>query len=142
MNNYVRKRLTANDLGITGAHQAGIAIPKNTQILSFFPSLCPTEYNPDCLISVLVPELEEYVTLRFVYYNNKLHEQGTRNEYRLTGTTGILRRLNADVSDEIEFSKDFFGEMRIRIIRPVSASKTEGKSIQLSNGWSFSVSED
>lgn len=35
----IRKTLSANDVGATGAHQAGILIPKNPKILAFFPSL-------------------------------------------------------------------------------------------------------
>ncbi|UTT39437.1 hypothetical protein NMP99_15710 [Glutamicibacter mishrai] len=140
--NFVRKTLSANDLGRTGGHQAGIAIPKSGHILSFFPRLSPEEYNPDCIINCFIPELEMYINLRYVYYNNKLHTQGTRNEYRITGTTRLLRQLNAQVQDEIEFTKDKFGEMSINIIRWAADRKAENTQIKLSNGWSFSVEGD
>ena len=35
----ISKELSANDTGATGGHQSGMVIPKDPQILSFFPPL-------------------------------------------------------------------------------------------------------
>jgi len=43
--NAIKKVLSANDSGETGGHQAGILIPKNQDILSFFPVLGNSEKN-------------------------------------------------------------------------------------------------
>src|SRR5215469_7482404 len=42
----IRKTLSANDVGSTGAHQAGILIPKDPKILAFFPTLDASTKNP------------------------------------------------------------------------------------------------
>ena len=42
----ITKELSANDTGHTGGHQAGILIPKNSRILSFFPKLGTESKNP------------------------------------------------------------------------------------------------
>lgn len=138
----IRKKLSANDLGLTGAHQAGITIPKDPAILDFFPALDSKQYNPDCYMSLHVPDLHGYVELRFVYYNNKLHGQGTRNEYRLTGTTKLLRELGARVGDYIEFTISKFGENEINLIVADKESVPLNDRVSLSNGWSFIVESE
>ncbi len=42
MNKTISKKLSANDLGLTGSHQAGILVPKSTELQNFFPKLDPT----------------------------------------------------------------------------------------------------
>ena len=45
------KVLSANDVGATGAHMAGIAIPKgNHSLIRFLPELDPSIKNPSALI--------------------------------------------------------------------------------------------
>ncbi|GAA2164768.1 EcoRII N-terminal effector-binding domain-containing protein [Pedococcus bigeumensis] len=137
----VSKILTPNDLGITGTHQAGIAIPKDADVLAFFPRLDPTEYNPDCLIAVHTPATGDYWQLRFVYYNSKTHGQGTRNEYRLTGTTQMLRDLAPRVGDSISFLRNPLGDIEacIRLQDdPVPLPATERV---LKNGWRLTISD-
>ena len=46
----LRKHLTANDLGVTGSHQAGIHVPKD--MAGFFPQLERGRVNPDAWLSV------------------------------------------------------------------------------------------
>src|SRR5665647_337211 len=117
----VSKVLTPNDLGITGTHQAGIAIPKDPDILAFFPRLDPTRYNPDCHVAVYTPATGDHWQLRFVYYNSKTHGQGTRNEYRLTGTTQMLRDMGPRVGDSISFLRNRFGVIEATV-RPQEAT--------------------
>lgn len=137
----VRKILTANDLGLTGSHQAGIAIPKDPSILSFFPPLDATEYNPDCTLTVATPQTGHYWELRFIYYNSRIHGQGTRNEYRLTGTTRMLRALSASVGDLISFRRSRLGDIDVVVHEgngPISSPPAER---MLSNGWRMIITD-
>jgi Restriction endonuclease EcoRII, N-terminal len=98
------KLLSANDVGLTGGHQAGIHVPKGSrELLAFFPFLDPALPNPDAWISALDDVGTEWV-LRFVYYNNRLHGTGTRNEYRITHLTKCLRDMQARPGDQLVFS--------------------------------------
>ena len=133
----VSKRLSANDLGLTGTHQAGILIPKSPEIVGFFPGLDEDRRNPSCMVTVFLPELEEFVDLRFIHYNGKKTGMSTRDEYRLTGTTRMLRALGAGEGDDLEFHRNYNGDVHVRVIH-TSANDEEnlsGKVVQLSGGW-------
>lgn len=113
-----RKNLSSNDVGSTGGHQAGVLIPKGeTDLLSFLPSLNPDVKNPDAWITC-IDEEGEFHRFRFVYYNNKLHdENGTRNEYRITHMTAWFRDQGARTGDAFEISRDHGqSEYRIKIV--------------------------
>jgi len=111
------KLLSANDTGGNGTHQAGILIPKSeTGLLELFPKLDPTTYNPSAYITVKGPD-EERHELRFIYYNNKLHGKGTRNEYRLTCLTDFLRRHRSKPGDFFRITRDENGCLSMEIIK-------------------------
>src|SRR5690606_29816316 len=75
-----------------GAHQVGIYIPKDRQILEFFPILDSSELNPQVEIDFIHDIDGTHFTFKFVYYNNSLHkDDGTRNEYRLTRMTEFFQ---------------------------------------------------
>ncbi|WP_082746624.1 EcoRII N-terminal effector-binding domain-containing protein [Stenotrophomonas nitritireducens] len=99
------KQLSANDIGSTGSHQAGILVPKgDPELVGFFGKLDPSHLNPDAWISCVDEELKEW-RLRFVYYNNKLHTPGgTRNEYRITHLTKYFKSVNAAHGDSLVFT--------------------------------------
>ena len=126
------KTLSANDVGMTGTHQGGILIPKaEAELLSILPPLNPKVKNPDAWIECL-DELGDMRRFRFVYYNNKLHdEKGTRNEYRFTYMTRYFRDFGAKEGDTFEISE---GEVNfnysIRILRPMEKS-VEQEEIQV-----------
>lgn len=106
MNNKTfTKPLTANDTGESGAHQAGIHIPKGEkELIAFLPELNPVQKNPDAWISCR-DEFGKDWDFRYIYYNNKLHDAGgTRNEYRLTHMTKYFREASAKEGDEFEIS--------------------------------------
>ena len=44
----IAKILSANDTGETGGHQAGILVPREPDVISFFPKLDASQYNPRC----------------------------------------------------------------------------------------------
>lgn len=119
MKKTFRKTLSANDIGSNGSHQAGILIPKaEKDLLAILPKLDSSIKNPDSWIKC-IDETENHFRFRFVYYNNRFHdENGTRNEYRLTYMTAYLRNSKAEVGDLFEISKsenqDFFSISVIR----------------------------
>lgn len=100
----IEKTLSPNDLGLTGTHQAGMLIPKNNIILSYFPSLDEIAENPRVSLRFL-DESGTYWKFNFIYYNNKFRG-GTRNEYRLTGMTKFLNSTGLKPRDAILFSKN------------------------------------
>ena len=101
-----RKRLSANDVGSTGGHQGGILIPKTErELLEMLPHLDSKVKNPDAWLEC-TDNAGQLLKFRFVYYNNKLHDDGgTRNEYRITHMTGWFRDIGAKENDEFEISQ-------------------------------------
>lgn len=95
----IAKILSANDTGETGGHQAGILVPKDRAILSFFPPLGSTTKNPRHHI-FFKDETGKYWEFAFIYYNNRLFG-GTRNEYRLTRMTPFMRQAGLRAGDEL-----------------------------------------
>src|SRR4051794_13059728 len=93
----IEKGLSANEPGETGGHQAGILVPKEERLLSFFPRLDPRQYNPRCYLK-FVDDGGTFWEFAFIYYNNKLFD-GTRNEYRLTHMTKYIRQANLVAGD-------------------------------------------
>jgi hypothetical protein len=125
-----QKTLSANDVGSTKAHQAGIHIPKTEKaLLDFLPPLDPKKRNPDAWIEC-VDEDGEIHRFRYVYYKNKLHDEGgTRNEYRITHMTGYLSRIGAKAGDVLEISrtaKDNHYSLRI-----MKSNKTQKSGVNL-----------
>ena len=100
----ITKELTANDTGDTGAHQAGMHIPKDRAVLSFFPPLDSRDRNPRCAIAFYDDDgmLWEF---SFIYYNNRLFG-GTRDEYRLTRMTPFIRKYGLRPGDQVILRRD------------------------------------
>lgn len=98
------KRLSANDTGETGGHQAGILVPNDPRSLRYFPDLNPKERNPRVHLAFKDDEgrLWEFA---FIYYNNRFFG-GTRNEYRLSGMTQYIRENGLVEGDELVLTKD------------------------------------
>lgn len=90
---YAVKRLSGNDTGLTGGHQAGVYLPR-----AFFetgiPEINTTEaYNPRVKIECIFPVHSGMTAeLSAIYYNSRYFpERGLRkkyNEFRLTGWGG------------------------------------------------------
>ena len=97
----ITKVLSLNDTGETGGHQAGILVPKNSEVLTFFPDLGCEEKNPRVSM-YFTDESGKIWKLNFIYYNNKFFDaKGTRNEYRLTGMTAYFRTKGLKAGDSI-----------------------------------------
>ncbi|MES2757382.1 MAG: EcoRII N-terminal effector-binding domain-containing protein [Pseudomonadota bacterium] len=140
------KTLSANDVGATGAHQAGMLVPKGEkELLEFLPRLDSAIKNPDAWIRCIDEDGRER-KFRFVYYNNKRHDPaGTRDEYRLTYMTSYLREMRARENDILEISRaDKSGNYAVRIVRAVSSIRpsaalppavTDNVRIKITSGW-------
>jgi hypothetical protein len=135
----VTKTLSANDVGKTGSHQAGITVPKQGDLLAFFPALDPATLNPDAWIHCTDDDGEVW-KLRYVYYNNRLHvPDGTRNEYRSTHLTTFLRRQGAQIGDLLTFrTTDISGHYLISFQRMhgLDDNKTAERGVIKLRGWS------
>ena len=130
---YFIKTLSANDVGETGGHQAGLLIPKKGELLSFFPKLNGDEKNPRAHMTFGDAFGTEW-DFSFIYYNSK-HFGGTRNEYRLTRMTAFMRQAGIKTGDEIMLSRTDAGEYRIDFKRMKEAiSDTQGV-LKLSSSW-------
>lgn len=88
--NWVAKRLSGNDTGLTGGHQAGLYLPKKFFEMAL-PEIVTTEQlNPDIQFDCYFPSDNYFVSnVRAIYYNNRYFigdngEYGTRNEFRMT----------------------------------------------------------
>ncbi len=87
---WIVKRLSGNDTGLTGGHQAGLYLPR-VFFQAVLPEICTTKtYNPDAWIEeCYFPAQDDSVKkLRAIYYNSKFFpEKGLKkkyDEFRLT----------------------------------------------------------
>jgi len=129
----IQKRLSRNDTGETGGHQAGILIPKREEILSFFPKLNKGEKNPRSIIT-FSDSFGEHWVFSFIYYNNSFFG-GTRNEYRLTGMTRFMNAHNLKTGDELTFKRDENGFYTIRYSRMNDIPTLSRGVLKLGNSW-------
>jgi len=130
----ITKILSANDVGETGGHQAGILVPKDLEILSFFPSLNPKEKNPRVMLVFREGDGITRWDFNFIYYNNRFFG-GTRNEYRLTCMTQYLRARNAKVGDQVVLSKCLEGRLTVEVKRANVPAMGQDDVLILSGGW-------
>jgi hypothetical protein len=129
----ISKTLSANDIGSTGGHQAGILIPKDPEILSFFPHLDPKRYNPRCHI-LFRDDTDISWEFAFIYYNNALFG-GTRNEYRLTRMTRFIREAALDVDDDVILTRGDRGEYQVSYKRKRAPTFNRNGVLKLGSGW-------
>ncbi len=125
----IEKILSANDTGETGGHQAGILVPKNGGVLSFFPHLNAKLKNPRVVLDVIDDDEHEWA-FSFIYYNNCFFG-GTRNEYRLTGMTAFFRRFHLKTGDRVILRHESPRLIRITFKR----SQAPTKVLKLSMTW-------
>ena len=86
------KRLSANDTGLTGGHQAGPYIPREA-IFRILPELDRADAeNPRELVDASVVSHDYDATVAAIWYNNRLRGR-TRNEVRITGWGGTQSPL-------------------------------------------------
>lgn len=85
---WIVKRLSGNDTGLTGGHQVGMYVPRSF-IEATMPEVCTTDQqNPDKYFDCYIASNDCLQTgVRAIYYNNKFFG-GTRNEFRITRWAG------------------------------------------------------
>jgi hypothetical protein len=126
----ISKVLSSNDIGLTGGHQAGILVPKQEDILSFFPKLDNLQKNPRYLLT-FIDDCNQRWEFSFIYYNNVFFG-GTRNEYRLTRMTKYIRENNLKIGDQLILINGTDGIKRISFSR--NGKQVSGK-LRLSSEW-------
>jgi len=132
MTDRIAKILSANDTGETGGHQAGILVPREPDVLAFFPKLDARSYNPRCHLMFL-DDGGTFWEFAFIYYNNKFFD-GTRNEYRLTRMTRYIREAGLVVGDEVILARE--GERyRVSHRRRQQVERAAGGVLRLGTGW-------
>ena len=129
----ITKVLSANDTGETGGHQAGIHVPREQRLLSFFPSLNKEDYNPRAHLNFVDVSGVEW-DFAFIYYNNKFFG-GTRNEYRLTRMTRFIREAGLATGDEVILSRSEAGDYSIEFKRKSETKQDERNVLKLGSGW-------
>ena len=132
MERRIAKLLSANDTGETGGHQAGILIPKDKRVLSFFPALDPKLPNPRCHIQFL-DDGGTFWEFAFIYYNNKFFG-GTRNEYRLTCMTKFLRQAGVVQGDDLILAQEK-GRYRVTYRRRKEGRGLKNGVLRLGTAW-------
>lgn len=131
MTKKISKILSLNDTGESGGHQAGILVPKEPEILGFFPKLGKETKNPRVGL-VFTDESGEEWEFTFIYYNNKFYA-GTRNEFRLTGMTRFFRENGLKAGDELFLASEGNGNLAIGYKRQVKPEQNE--AIRLKGQW-------
>jgi hypothetical protein len=126
------KFLSANDTGETGAHQAGILVPKDPKILGFFPRLPADVLNPRIHLYFRDEEGVQW-EFAFIYYNNRLFG-GTRNEYRLTRMTPFMNGNGLRAGDELILEKKEEGARTVRFTRAHAPVAVDGV-LRLGSAW-------
>lgn len=132
MERQIAKLLSANDTGETGGHQAGILIPRDEKVLSFFPDLDPSVLNPRCHLRFL-DDAGTFWEFAFIYYNNQFFG-GTRNEYRLTRMTKFIRQAGLVQGDELALSRRG-GRYSVSYRRKKDAPSLTNGVLMLGTGW-------
>lgn len=131
--NSITKVLSANDTGETDGHQAGILVPKEQRLLSFFPKLDARQYNPRVHLIFTDSSSVDW-EFAFIYYNNKLFGK-TRNEYRLTRMTKYIREAGLIAGDEVILTRGQDGNYRIDFKRQYEAQSDSRGVLKLGSGW-------
>lgn len=127
----ITKLLSQNDTGETGGHQAGILVPRDDNVLSFFPRLNPEEYNPRHQLFFTDPHGKKW-EFSYIYYNNKRFG-GTRNEYRLTCMTPFMHAHNLKAGDTLIFTRDEQNRFHIGYRRQNEPG--EDGVLKIGNAW-------
>ena len=120
----VIKLLSANDIGVTGSHQAGLHIPKNSPIIRLMPQKMLKEINPRIDLVLLSPNLSKSFVAQFIYYNNALRG-GTRDEFRLTCVRELLKEIGATLGDQLVFDFEYGSQVQVSLIKANKIDENE-----------------
>ena len=130
----ITKILSANDTGDSGSHQAGILIPKDPRVLSFFPPLDRGIKNPrHHLVFYDIDDVRwEFA---FIHYNNKFFG-GTRNEFRMTRMTSFIRSHGLKPGDRLTLKRECeSGRRTVDYDRETAAPEASTGRLILGSNW-------
>ncbi len=133
---WLAKELTANDLGLTGAHQGGIHVPKGSPLLRCLPMERAGHENPRVALVLRDAESNLKCHATLIFYNN-IRRGGTREEYRITGTTAFLRALGAEVGDELQLSQAEGQQVTVRVFKKSDKANLVDAPMKLSGKWRY-----
>lgn len=135
----ITKVLSANDTGETGGHQAGLLVPKRTELLTFFPLLDSSTKNPRVHL-LFEDDSGAQWEFAFIYYNNRFFG-GTRNEYRLTRMTRYMREAGSVSGDAVILRRAVDGSYFISYRRQLDALTTDREPgqpvLRLGGSWAI-----
>lgn len=91
---WFAKRLSANDTGLTGGHQAGFYVPREFA-LAVAPELAEPKKNPRRRLAFTLVSHDQQSEPGLIYYNSRtfLRQPNGRNEFRVTGFGGASSAL-------------------------------------------------
>lgn len=133
MSRAISKILSPNDTGETGGHQAGILIPKDPEILDFFPPLDATERNPRYHLPFFDDSGGRW-DFAFIYYNNRFFG-GTRNEFRLTHMTSFVQMNGLKSGDELILKRNLQGMRLVTYKRARQSLAGTNGVLRLGSQW-------
>ncbi len=135
----ITKVLSANDTGETGSHQAGLLIPKRSELLDFFPPLDSSHKNPRVHL-LFHDDSGTQWEFAFIYYNNRFFG-GTRNEYRLTRMTRYLREAGLVGGDAVILRRALDGSYSVSYRRQGDQASDYGEPgrpiLRLGGRWAI-----
>jgi len=117
-------------------------VPKQREILDFFPALDESQNNPSCTVEMEVVELQTLVAARYIHYNGRRTGSSTRDEYRLTGIARALRLLGAQSGDQLCFETGVSGDIAIHLVSATAPESDFGEipdRVQLASGWILTI---
>lgn len=128
----VYKTLSPNDMGDTNSHQAGIHVPK--ALIEFFPALEESILNPRAILR-LMNDSDDVGICSYIHYNNRLVNDGTRDEYRITRIRPFLAECGARSGDTIEFTRLGPNRYRVRVLPIRMIENVDTIVVDLTRGW-------
>lgn len=128
----VQKALSPNDMGDTRSHQAGIHVPKS--LVHFFPALNESALNPRSNVR-LRSEHGVVGTCTYIYYNNRVVSNGTRDEYRITRIRSFLTECGARTGDTVEFTRMGNNQYLVSIVASETKPVSDTIVVDLASGW-------
>jgi hypothetical protein len=132
----IQKVLSANDLGLTGSHQAGIHVPRSLARSGYLPELDERAVNPREELTLRTQDM--VATCHFIFYNNRLRG-GTRYEYRITRLAKLLHVLGAKVGDALLLEREDYATYSVsrpEKVRVEAPRVSDSRSIlRISGTW-------
>jgi hypothetical protein len=128
------KVLSPNDVGDTKSHQAGFLIPIRIAKLNYFPKLDVFHPNPRETMNFVLDGSDLMLTLNYIYYNGKTLGFSTRNEFRLTGATQFIKKMELKAADQLCFG---WTDQKLHAIKAI---KSENESVDLT--WNSKMSQE